>query len=280
MWDENAEVWTKLSRMGVNIYHDAFIAPAFISMLPDITGLTGLDIGCGEGTDTRMLAKLGGVMTGLDVSKRFIEYAREEERRGLLGVRYKTASAWRIPFAEDSFDFATATMSLMDVPEPERAIREAFRVIKPGGFLQFSITHPCFDVPHRKWIDDPSGKHVAMAVSDYFGEMDGHVEEWIFHFTPPELKDKLRKFRIPRFSRTLSWWLNALIESGFVIEYVLEPTATDEAVRKFPHLDDTRIMAHFLMIRCRKPPIAKRLQRPMIGSKKVMERKTRRSRKS
>jgi len=275
MWDENAEVWTKLSRMGVNIYHDAFIAPAFLSMLPDINGLTGLDIGCGEGTDTRMLARLGGVMTGLDVSRKFIQYAKEEEAREPLGIRYETASAWQIPFPEDTFDFVTATMALMDVPEPERAMREAYRVIKPSGFMQFSITHPCFDVPHRKWVDDPNGKHIAMAVTDYFKEDDGHIEEWIFHFTPPELKHKLRKFRIPRFNRTLSWWLNNLIESGFVIEQILEPTATDEAIKKFPHLEDTKIISHFLMIRCRKPAIAKKLQQPKAGSGKVIGRKTR-----
>ena len=38
-------------------------------------------------------------------------------------------------------------MSLMDMPDPDLALREACRILKRGGFLQFSITHPCFDLP-------------------------------------------------------------------------------------------------------------------------------------
>jgi ubiquinone/menaquinone biosynthesis C-methylase UbiE len=41
-------------------------------------------------------------------------------------------------------------MSLMDIPETERVLAEIFRVLRPGGFLQFSISHPCFETPHRK----------------------------------------------------------------------------------------------------------------------------------
>jgi len=280
MWDENAEVWTKLSRMGVNIYRDEFNTPAFLSILPEIKGLAGLDIGCGEGTDTRLLAKLGAVMTGMDVSRRFIQYAREEEAREPLGIPYEDASAWHIPFPEGSFDFVTATMILMDIPQPERAIKEAYRVLKPGGFLQFSITHPCFDTPHRKWVDDETGKHIALEVGDYFKDMDGEIEEWIFEFTPPEFRGKLRKFRIPRFTRTFSWWLSTLVDAGFVIEHVLEPTATDDAIRRFPHLEDTRIISHFLIIRSRKPPMAKRLQQPRACSEKVRRRRMKKSKRS
>jgi len=43
-----------------------------------------------------------------------------------------------------------------------------------------------------------------------------------------------------------------LVDAGFVIERVHEPTATDEAIRRMPHLEDTKIIAHFLFIRCRK----------------------------
>lgn len=280
LWDRNADVWTMLSRMGVNIYRDEFGTPAFLSILPDINGLKGLDIGCGEGSDTRLLAKLGARMIGLDVSKRFIYHARQKEIAEPLGIRYENASAWAIPFSKNSFDFVTSTMALMDIPESERAIAEAFRVIKPGGFMQFSITHPCFDTPRKRWVDDPEGRHVAAEVGDYFRRTDGEISEWIFHFTPPDLKGKLRKFRIPRFTRTLSWWMNTLINTGFVIEHVLEPTAPDDAIRKFPHLQDTKTISHFLIIRCRKPFTARESRPPSGESKKVRRRKTKKSGRS
>ena len=123
MWDENADVWTKLSRMGYNVYRDLFNTPTFLSILPDIRGKKGLDIGCGEGGDTRELAKRGGRMTAIDVSERFVRHAKEKEAEEPLGIAYEVASAWSLPFPDASFDFVTATMTLMDIPKPERAVK-------------------------------------------------------------------------------------------------------------------------------------------------------------
>ena len=53
------------------------------------------------------------------------------------------ASAVALPFADASFDFAVACMSLMDIPETERVLAETYRVLRPCGFFQFSIEHPC-----------------------------------------------------------------------------------------------------------------------------------------
>jgi ubiquinone/menaquinone biosynthesis C-methylase UbiE len=44
----------------------------------------------------------------------------------------------------------------MDIPETERVLAEIFRVLRPGGFLQFSISHPCFETPYRKTLRDES----------------------------------------------------------------------------------------------------------------------------
>lgn len=77
----------------------------------------------------------------------FVRYARAEENGAPQGIRYAEASAQRLPFRDARFDFATAFMSLMDMPDPDLALREACRILKRGGFLQFSITHPCFDLP-------------------------------------------------------------------------------------------------------------------------------------
>jgi trans-aconitate methyltransferase len=54
-WDGNAEAWTLLARAGYDVYRDHVNTPAFFAMLPDVAGLTGLDIGCGEGHNTRLL---------------------------------------------------------------------------------------------------------------------------------------------------------------------------------------------------------------------------------
>ena len=58
-WDGNADAWTKLARAGYDVYRDYLNTPAFFVMLPNVKGLLGLDIGCGECHNTRLLARRG-----------------------------------------------------------------------------------------------------------------------------------------------------------------------------------------------------------------------------
>ena len=134
----------------------------------------------------------------------------------------------------------------------EKAIKEAWRVLKPSGFLQFSILHPCFFTPKWEWVRDENGKQIALKCGDYFRELKGGVDTWIFSTIPEEIRDKVAKFKIPYFYLTLSKWLNLLIDTGFVLEQFAEPKADNGTIKKFPSLADTQIIAYFLIIRCRK----------------------------
>ena len=253
MWDENAADWTRLARAGYDRCRDLVNTPAFLDMLPKVSGLSGLDIGCGEGNNTRLVARRGAAMQAVDISATFIRHANEQEQAEPLGIHYQLASAVELPFADAAFDFATATMSLMDVPEHERVLCETFRVLKPGGFLQFSISHPCFQTPRTKWVTDENGRRVAMECGDYFQAFNGEIEEWTFGAAPPEVRANIRKFRIPRFTHTLSGWLNMVLAAGFSLEQFCEPYPSDAALATDPGLYDLRIIAYFLIIRCRKP---------------------------
>jgi ubiquinone/menaquinone biosynthesis C-methylase UbiE len=252
-WNGNADAWTALARAGYDVYRDYLNTPAFFAMLPDVAGLTGLDIGCGEGHNTRLLARRGARVTAIDIAEDFIQHARQAEAEEPLGIAYLVASAVELPFAGAAFDFATGFMSFMDVPETERVLAEAFRVLKPGGFLQFSICHPCFDTPHRRNLRDASGRTYAIEVGDYFRNLDGEVDEWLFKAAPPHVKQGLPKFKTPRFTRTLSQWLNLLIATGFRLERVEEPRPSDETVRACPGMQDAQVVAYFLHVRVRKP---------------------------
>jgi len=157
MWEANAETWTRHARAGYDIYRDALNTPAFLAMLPPISGLRGLDVGCGEGSNTRALARLGAKMCAIDIAPTFIRYARATEISDPLGIVYQVADALSLPFTDASFDFVSAFMSMMDVPDQGRALREVHRVLHPGGFLQFSILHPCFAPPHRRVLRNTNG---------------------------------------------------------------------------------------------------------------------------
>src|SRR5438067_9074093 len=157
------------------------------------------------------------------MSPYIISYAQQAEKEMPIGIEYQVASAVDLPFADASFDFAASFMSLMDVPETDRALAESYRVLKSGGFLQFSIAHPCYDTPYRRNLRDDQHRTYAIEVAKYFEGRDGEVDEWLFKAAPAHACQGLRRFRIPRFRWTLSFWLNLLIDTGFHLEHGEEP---------------------------------------------------------
>jgi len=252
LWEANAETWTRHARAGFDHYRDYLNTPAFLAMLPDVSGLLGLDIGCGEGSNTRLVARRGAHMAAVDTAPTFLRHAAAAERTEQLGIGYARADAASLPFAPAAFDFATAFMSLMDMPDTAVALGEAYRVLRPGGFLQFSILHPCFVPPHRRNIRGPDGAVCALEVGGYFESTDGRVDEWWFPGVPAAERARAAPFREPRFHRTLGTWLNLLAEAGFVLERVGEPHADEATATAVPTVADTRIAPLFLHLRGRK----------------------------
>jgi SAM-dependent methyltransferase len=253
LWDGNADAWTRLARAGHDVYRDHVNTPSFLAMLPDVAGLRGLDVGCGEGTNTRLVARRGARMTGVDVAPTFVAHARDVECREPLGIDFLVGDACALPFEPHAFEFVVAFMSLMDVHDAGLALAEASRVLRPGGFLQFSILHPCTNAPHRKNARNAGGVTQAIEIGRYFERIDGQIDEWIFSAAPREATAGLPLFRVPRFHRTLAEWLNAIVAAGFAIERVEEPFADEETARRCPAVADTRVAPYFLHVRCRKP---------------------------
>ncbi|NQU05988.1 MAG: class I SAM-dependent methyltransferase [Calditrichaeota bacterium] len=253
LWNENADAWTHLARLGCDVYRDLVNTPAFMKMLPEVKGLRGLDVGCGEGNNTRIVADKGAELFAFDIASKFVKFAKEESDRRDCGIAHFEASAVEMPFRDSAFDFVMATMSMMDMPEHDIGVKEVHRVLKPGGFFQFSICHPCFMTRRWKKVFDEDGKEIAVECGDYFNPLNGEIEEWTFSRAPADLREKYAPFRVPYFDRTLASWLNMLIGNGFILEEFVEPVADDEAIKVDNGVADTRTVAYFLIIRCRKP---------------------------
>jgi SAM-dependent methyltransferase len=250
-WNENAEGWSREVREGHDIARELLNNPAFLEFVGDLRGKQVLDAGCGEGHNTRILARRGACVTGVDISERMIELALAEERRAPLGIQdVRTSYTDLGMFAPGRFDAVISFMALMDGPRFDLAMRESFRVLRPGGLLVFSITHPCFITKGGRWLRNEDGVKVKWMISEYFNPA-GWVERWRFTDAPLEAPE----FAVPRFDRTLSEYVNGLIGSGFLLlRQIEEPRPSEEYCRAHPSQRGWRDHAAlFLYFRAEKP---------------------------
>lgn len=114
---------------------DARWRKALVKGLGDIRGKQGIDICCGTGKLTSLLAKAvgeTGSMTGLDFSAGMLVIASRRSST-VKQVRFLQGDALALPFADDTFDFATVAWGLRNVPDIPQALSEMRRVVKPGG---------------------------------------------------------------------------------------------------------------------------------------------------
>jgi ubiquinone/menaquinone biosynthesis C-methylase UbiE len=105
-------------------------------------GMQVLEVGPGNGRYTlataRQVGEQGKVVT-VDIEPRMIERVRARaEAEGVTNVDARVADVYDLPFDEGSFDAAYMIVVIGEIPDPDRAMREFSRVLKPGGTLAFS----------------------------------------------------------------------------------------------------------------------------------------------
>ena len=98
-----------------------------------------LEIAPGPGYFCIELAKLGSYqITGLDISRSFVEIARRNAREAGLQIDFRQGNASAMPFPDETFDFTFCQAAFKNFSEPVKAIREMYRVLKPGGVAVIS----------------------------------------------------------------------------------------------------------------------------------------------
>lgn len=148
MFDRIAPTYDLLNRvlsMGIDRGWRRRVAE-YLPQRPDRLDLLDLATGTGDQLFTLWQTAPGRwrSLTGTDLSENMLAEARVKSPGRLPAelVTWRTASAQELPYDEASFDVATMSFGIRNVPEPRRALREIFRVLRPGGralILEFSL---------------------------------------------------------------------------------------------------------------------------------------------
>ena len=176
-WDEAAESFSDFVREGKDYFQDALNNPPAFKLIGNVKGKRVLDLACGEGYNTRILAKKGAIVVGVDFSEKLIELARHLEIKERLGIVYYVADAANMEkIQSNDFDLVTCFMALQDIEHYKQAIFEVARVLKEKGRFIFSIPHPCF-IGHvvkdggsiTDWTYEDGTQEKSFVIRQYFG---------------------------------------------------------------------------------------------------------------
>jgi ubiquinone/menaquinone biosynthesis methyltransferase len=98
-------------------------------------GMRVLDVACGTGDIAFAAAARGAKVTGLDLTQRMVDLARERNGASGVPVHFLVGDMSALPFPDGAFDVVTTGYGIRNVPEIPPAVREIARVLRPGGLL-------------------------------------------------------------------------------------------------------------------------------------------------
>ncbi|MFL5626681.1 MAG: class I SAM-dependent methyltransferase [Ktedonobacteraceae bacterium] len=235
-YDQIATWYNESVRNG-SLIHDLAM-PGIFTLLGEIAGQHICDLACGQGFLARQLARRGATVVGIDLSQQLLQMARHDETQEPLGIVYLHDDAQALHTVTDaSFDGVICNVALMDIADLAATFRAVQRILRPAGWFVCSITHPCFQTPLSSWTSDQEGT-VSRVVSGYF-------EEKFWRSDNPEGV----RGQVGAYHRTLSTYVNTLVEAGLALESILEPQATGAIAERVPGYKEVPAM---LLMRCRK----------------------------
>ena len=166
-------------------------------------GMHILDVACGTGTVSRILADHGATVTGIDFSPGMISegVARHGDHPG---ITFQQGDATELPFGDNTFDATTISFGIRNVQEPKRALAEMLRVTKPGG----SIVVCEFSTPTTALLRGAYDTYMSVVMPGVVGLVSSDPEAYDYLF---------RSIQAWPDQRTFASWLR---EVGYVrVEY-------------------------------------------------------------
>ncbi|MEU8543142.1 class I SAM-dependent methyltransferase [Streptomyces sp. NPDC048717] len=181
LYDGFAESFAR--EAAVSAYNAHYDRPTVLSLLGDVNGLDVLDAGCGPGLYLSELAARGARPVGIDQSTDMVRLAGE--RLGALAQVRQHDLAQPLTWADDEqFDTILLTLVLHYLPDRVRTLRELARVLRPGGQIVVSTSHPTAD-----WLAHGGGYFAASHVEESWSNGMTHrywhqpLQDWLDEFT-------------------------------------------------------------------------------------------------
>lgn len=201
-----------------------------LKMAGDIQGKKVLDLGCGDGALTYLLACAGAVVVGVDNEEDGLRFARENLRMKNKNYRLKyefvLASAYELPFSGGTFDLVTNCEVIEHLQDPERMLSEIKRVLKEDGKFIFTTPYRLRQIPaDSNHVKEYFPEEIEQMLKKYFSAIQIKLTHHVFWYGL--FIYAFRRFGNRQFGR---WFLNALTlwfhYNPFLIDY-RKPTKQD-----------------------------------------------------
>ncbi|MDD4135938.1 MAG: class I SAM-dependent methyltransferase [Candidatus Shapirobacteria bacterium] len=150
-YDQIATPYDELMGDTGDIPHTFLINPLMTSSLPKEKDSTVLDLGCGNGYWTKLLAKKYKKVVGIDNSQNLIQIAKS--KRQLTNIEYKLVEIETgFPFNNDYFDLVFSNMVIHYIKNINKLAKDLYRIIKPNGLIILSFAHPIFESTKNPYL--------------------------------------------------------------------------------------------------------------------------------
>lgn len=237
-WDNAAQAWSDFVRTEKDYNKIGMTNPAMFEILGNIRGKKILDLGCGEGYNSRLMARKGAEVIGVDFSDKMINLAIKLEQKNKQGITYYVLDAANLYlFNNNTFDIVACFMALQDIEKYQDAIKEMYRILKRHGRFVFVIPHPCFErrIIGRKtiggWEYKKGTKNKSIKDALYY-KVDRYFDTHRY-IIPWNMKRLTKHFTTMTFHRTLTDYADALHSAGLVISRLKEPKPTRKGLAKY-----------------------------------------------
>ena len=175
---------------------DEQAATRYTDALGDAADGDLIDVACGPGVVTAAIAPRAAAVVAFDATEEMLDRARARcARAGLANVTFQSGNAERLPFGDARFDGVVTRLAIHHFADPQRALGEMFRVLRPGGTAVI-VDVVSSELPEESDLQnaierlrDPS--HVRMLSAS---ELDACVARAGFRDLAPTTWDKAREF--------------------------------------------------------------------------------------